>query len=616
MFILSVLEYCIFSSNRPIMSTSTHYGSTYASRFLPIYWVLANIWIVILCFRQSRRIGIEHTIADKRSFSIWRIFLPNIRPAKAARNLGILIMLELSLSLSSALFMSLNIISLTTYNLISSGGFLIICTMYIVVYINNSTEANTFMIKFTGISMVTIFLVIGGMSSLVMSNYDSTYSEIRKAQLSYIGDYVDAENADFPEEVEFIIISDTSNMMAVPEIIYSREKDFQILEPLRFWEKPPSIRNLITKEIKGSNLFDYQGYIRNIRFFTQINNQNYYYFSFEKNNSLYGVGYKFIQYRKYMHNKAKFLFLIMLGFTLFYLIIYPFLFYTGLVIPLNNLLKGVHKVDNGNMEVNIPIQYNDEIGYISGLFNKMVSTIKEKNISLNDYATNLEKMVIERTHELAFEKEKTEKLLLNILPLQIAERLKKGETSISDYFEEVAILFADIVGFTNYCSGKPSAHIVEILNEIFNAFDKTTEELGLEKIKTIGDGYLVMAGGLKTSKGSLLKTIDLGDYMINYIDNFSKKRGIEFSIRIGIHIGNVTAGVIGKTKFAFDIWGDTVNIASRMESTGIPMEIHITEEVVNLLKDKSRCSYRGEFEIKGKGKMKTYIINRYSRNYC
>lgn len=230
---------------------------------------------------------------------------------------------------------------------------------------------------------------------------------------------------------------------------------------------------------------------------------------------------------------------------------------------------------------------------------------------INSFLSNSASMnLYKKEHELKIEQNKANSLLLNILPCQIADRLKSGETTISEYFDKVSILFADIVGFTKFCSEKPSNEIVEILNKIFYAFDKKTEELGLEKIKTIGDGYMVMGGGLSKDNENLLKTIDLGEYMINFIKDFSEKNQLLFSIRVGIHIGSVTAGVIGKTKFSFDIWGDTVNIASRMESTGVPMEIHITEEVANYLTDKNRCEYRGEVEVKGKGKMNTYIINR------
>jgi hypothetical protein len=137
-------------------------------------------------------------------------------------------------------------------------------------------------------------------------------------------------------------------------------------------------------------------------------------------------------------------------------------------------------------------------------------------------------------NKLNHEKEKSENLLLNILPVHIADRLKSGEITISDYYDKVAILFADIVGFTSFCSNKNSNEIVTVLNEIFFAFDTKTEELGLEKIKTIGDGYLVMGGGLKSNEKQLLKTIALGDYMIKFMQKYSSDNNVQFSIRVGI----------------------------------------------------------------------------------
>ncbi len=124
---------------------------------------------------------------------------------------------------------------------------------------------------------------------------------------------------------------------------------------------------------------------------------------------------------------------------------------------------------------------------------------------------------------------------------------------------------------------------------------------------------MVMGGGL-SKDANFLKTIDLGDFMIRFVEQFNAAHRLNFSIRVGIHVGSVTAGVIGKTKFSFDVWGDTVNVASRMESTGVPMQIHISDDVAKCLTDKSRCDYRGEIDVKGKGKIKTYIINRYYRD--
>ena len=210
---------------------------------------------------------------------------------------------------------------------------------------------------------------------------------------------------------------------------------------------------------------------------------------------------------------------------------------------------------------------------------------------------------------LATEKGKVDSLLLNILPKQIAERLKHGETNIADHFDQVAILFSDLVGFTQFCSEVSSSQIVAILNEVFCAFDAKTEELGMEKIKTIGDGYMAMAGGLSTQTADLLKALELGHFMIQFVEKFNIEHGLGFKIRVGVHVGAVTAGVIGMTKFAYDIWGDTVNVASRMESTGTPMQIQISEDMANCLPDKSMLTYRGEIAVKGKGMVKTYLIN-------
>ncbi len=458
LFLISVIDYFILALKSPVLATVSHYGSTYTSRFLPIYWVSANIWTVVLFLRQSAKIGIEYASAEKQNFNFYLIFFPKEKQARAARNFALLAMVELSLSVTTTLFMNLNVISFTTYNMLSSGDMLIICFVYIVVYINNTPEENTFMIKLTGLSLVTIFLVIGGMSTIVMSNYDTAYTEIRTAQRCYIIDHIDNDGAELPAEVRFIIASNNRNNMDNPEIKFSRDSGFKIQEPLRFWERHPSIRNLLKKETKGSDLLDYHGVIRNIRFFTQINNQNYFYFSYIKNNILYGVGYDFIQYRKYMHDKACTLLLIILGVFLLVLVFYPIIFYIALVHPLNNLLSGVRKVDRGDLDVNVPIQFNDEIGYISELFNKMVLSIKEKNKNLDDYATNLGLMVVERTSEL--EKERrllSEKNKIIENDIFLAKTIQQGlipksspVTFISSFYKPMTQVGGDFYDFVKF----------------------------------------------------------------------------------------------------------------------------------------------------------------------
>ncbi|MEG3894577.1 MULTISPECIES: adenylate/guanylate cyclase domain-containing protein [unclassified Microcoleus] len=206
------------------------------------------------------------------------------------------------------------------------------------------------------------------------------------------------------------------------------------------------------------------------------------------------------------------------------------------------------------------------------------------------------------------EQEKSEKLLLNILPQAIAERLKKNETTIAEYFPEVTVLFADIVGFTALSAVMNPIELVELLNQIFSTFDTICDRHGLEKIKTIGDAYMVV-GGLPEPRGDHAEAIaQMALDMQTEIARFNAKNNQSFSIRIGIHSGPVVAGVIGIKKFIYDLWGDTVNIASRMESHGLPWRIQVSETTYKLVEHKYLFQERGTIEVKGKGGMKTYLL--------
>ena len=204
--------------------------------------------------------------------------------------------------------------------------------------------------------------------------------------------------------------------------------------------------------------------------------------------------------------------------------------------------------------------------------------------------------------------EQTEKLLLNILPKPIADRLQQNQQIIADSFADVSVLFADLVGFTDFASNKTSTELVEVLNKIFSEFDKLSQKHGLEKIKTIGDAYMVV-GGLPTESavhGEAIAQMALD--MQEAIVKFNAQTGENFNLRIGINIGPVVAGVIGLTKFIYDLWGDTVNVASRMESSGIPGETQVTAAVYDRLKEKFNFEQRGTVLIKGKGEMTTYLL--------
>ena len=217
-------------------------------------------------------------------------------------------------------------------------------------------------------------------------------------------------------------------------------------------------------------------------------------------------------------------------------------------------------------------------------------------------------------HELVLEQARSEKLLLNILPLSIANRLKDNDMRIADSHAAVTILFADIVGFTKMTATMPPAELVGILSELFSRFDRLAAQYGLEKIKTIGDGYMVVSGAPIGRDDHACVVADLALKMQHELVEFNAQTGKTLQMRIGISSGPVVAGVIGTSKFAYDIWGDAVNMASRMEKTGLPDAIQVSEFTYNLLKDnhlskdKCRLESRGLVQIKGIGEVNTYFL--------
>jgi PAS domain S-box-containing protein len=210
--------------------------------------------------------------------------------------------------------------------------------------------------------------------------------------------------------------------------------------------------------------------------------------------------------------------------------------------------------------------------------------------------------------ELRKERNKTENLLLNLLPEPIAERLKEEPGVIADKFEKATILFADLVNFTQISTTMPATKLVYLLNEIFSSFDELTEKHGLEKIKTIGDAYMV-AGGIPIARPDHAEaSAEMALDMLVAIDELNVKLEATFDLRIGINSGPVVAGVIGTKKFIYDLWGNAVNTASRMESHGVPGRIQVSFYTYELLRDKYEFEERGLIDIKGQGEMRTYFL--------
>ncbi|QLE54369.1 adenylate/guanylate cyclase domain-containing protein [Nostoc sp. TCL26-01] len=220
----------------------------------------------------------------------------------------------------------------------------------------------------------------------------------------------------------------------------------------------------------------------------------------------------------------------------------------------------------------------------------------------------LKKQEFKASKELEIAQQQSEKLLLNIFPEVIAEQLKQQHTTIANSFHEVTVLFADIVGFTELSSRISPAILVELLNKIFCLFDELAERHGVEKIKTIGDAYMAVAGLPNYHDDHAIAIANMALDMQNALTQFNQSNNQYFRIRIGISTGPVVAGVIGLKKFAYDLWGDTVNTASRMESHGIAGSIQVCQTTYALLQDKYLLEERGMIQVKGKGEMMTYLL--------
>ena len=206
-------------------------------------------------------------------------------------------------------------------------------------------------------------------------------------------------------------------------------------------------------------------------------------------------------------------------------------------------------------------------------------------------------------------KKKSDNLLLNILPKDIAERLKAGETDIATKHSDVSMLFADIVNFTPQSKNLQPNKLIIILNQIFSSFDDISTKYNIEKIKTIGDSYFAVGGLKNDPQESAENIIKMAKEMILSVEEINNDTSeMDIQLRIGIHAGSVVTGVIGKHKFAYDLWGAAVNMASRMESTSVPGKIHISKQVKSLVGTKFSYKKRKEVEVKGVGVIDSYFV--------
>ena len=237
--------------------------------------------------------------------------------------------------------------------------------------------------------------------------------------------------------------------------------------------------------------------------------------------------------------------------------------------------------------------------------NKILLEARIKNSLEKKYFHDKEKKY---QNKIKAQREQSEALLVNILPVSIARRLKSGETVIADNIDSASVLFADISGFTSLSSKIKAKELLLLLNEIFSSFDELLMKYNLEKIKTIGDNYMLAAGVPMKDDKHAENIADMALDMIKIMPKINEETGYKLNIKIGINSGPVSAGVIGKKKFTYDIWGDTVNVASRMESFGNDNKIHVAEFTYRLLKNKYLFDRLEKIEIAGKGQMQTYHL--------
>jgi class 3 adenylate cyclase len=258
--------------------------------------------------------------------------------------------------------------------------------------------------------------------------------------------------------------------------------------------------------------------------------------------------------------------------------------------PLRELTTGVNRFAGGDYGAKVAVRSADEIGQLCLAFNSMVGELHEKNTLIES------------------KNRENEQLLLNILPGPIANRLREGEQSIADGFNEVTVAFADLVEFTRMSANMPPSDLVSLLNGLFSRFDEAARELGIEKIKTVGDAYMAVCGLPVPVPDHTRRMMRMAIRMVHITREHALEHRVSLKLRVGINSGPVVAGVIGKSKYIYDLWGDTVNLASRMETGGLPDAIQVTKPVYEALKDEFTFEFRGAIEVKGKGMIEAWLL--------
>jgi class 3 adenylate cyclase/HAMP domain-containing protein len=272
--------------------------------------------------------------------------------------------------------------------------------------------------------------------------------------------------------------------------------------------------------------------------------------------------------------------------------------------PIEILANIANQIAAGDRAARSNIQGKDELATFAATFDAMAESVERHVTEVESARETLQ----EQAESLEAERHRSEKLLLNVLPAAIADRLKDGEHNIAESYPEVTVLFSDIVGFTAMSQQIGAKQVVDMLNDVFGLLDKLAIKHGIEKIKTIGDCYMVVAGIPDRCPTHAQQIADFAMDMQQTLAEYSERSGRTLSMRTGMHTGTVVAGIVGSSKFAYDLWGDVVNVASRMESTSEPGRIQASDSVRVRLADDYDFEPRGDIDIKGKGIMHTWYL--------
>jgi adenylate cyclase len=294
-----------------------------------------------------------------------------------------------------------------------------------------------------------------------------------------------------------------------------------------------------------------------------------------------------------------------LNIGLFGLVIVSFLFLRNrFSVRASQLMAVVREIGSGNLAAQASVLGSDEISELATTINTMVANL---NVAFDKLEDKI-KLSGKALSDLEVERSRSEKLLHNILPAAIAQRLRGGEETIAEVFPEVTVFFSDIVGFTEL-SAKLGPHAtVNMLNAIFEKFDELVEKHGVEKIKTIGDSYMVVGGVPNRDPLHCQHIADFALEAQSFIASYGNELPYALHMRMGVHTGTVAAGVVGKKRFSYDLWGDVVNVASRFESTGQPDKIHVSEAVKVRLNDDYVFLDGGTVEFKGKEATRSFFL--------